>query len=222
MSHLQDKDSITALVTRPPSELKPRDISTLQASLLTSAAFIAEFMIYEQASALAMTDTPAAHRLLLDMEEQREIVCPQARFRLMTLFTSWIDAREGRFEPGETHRFDTVQSRAGDLQDRTREAAFRAAPGRFLPGAETSSIRLLKDNGFGLVTYEGQTWAWTYAAAGMGRSDLSELVAWVDDWLVKPLAGGILVGPPEVAEEVTLPEGYRFVAVELGNSGRAA
>lgn len=222
MSNLHDDNSITALVTRPPSELQPRDISTLQASLLAGAAYIAEFAIYEEASALAMTDTPAAHRMLLDMEDEREIMCPQARFRLMTLFTSWMDAREGRFEPGETHRFDTVQSRAGDLQDRTREAAFRAAPGRFLPGARTSSIRLLKDDGFGLVSHAGREWAWTYAAAGMARSDLGDLVAFVDDMRLLPLAGGILVGPPEVAEEVTLPEGWLFVAIELGNTGRAA
>lgn len=223
MNNLPEDNSITALVTRPTSELQPKDISTLQASLLTSAAFIAEFMIYEQASALAMTDTPAAHSMLLDMEEQREIMCPQARYRLMTLFTSWIDAREGRFEPGETHRFDTVQSRAGDLEDRTREAAFRAAPGRFLPGAETSSIRLFRDEGLGLVTYEGQTWAWTYAAVGMARSDMSELKAYVDDDMrLLPLAGGILVGPPEAHLEVVLPEGWIFVAIELGNTGGRA
>lgn len=219
MSNLHEDNSITALITRPPEALAPRDISTLQASLLTSAAFIAEFMIYEQASALAMTDTPAAHRMLLDMEEEREIMCPQARYRLMTLFTSWIDAREGRFEPGETHRFDTVQSRAGDLEDRTREAAFRAAPGRYLPGAATSSVRLFKAEGFGLLTYEGREWAWTYAAVGMARSDLSELVTFVGE---RGLAGGILVGPPEVEGEVVLPEGWLFVAIELGNTPRAA
>lgn len=221
MTNLPDHDSISALAARPPENLKAREISHLQAGLLASVAVLSECDVYDTAAGLMGRDPHTAHDLLLKMDEfgTAEFGYPMIRVQLMASAV----VRMKEVEAGwDTHTFDTVQNRAGGLNDQAREAAFRANPGRFLLGARTSSIRLLKDDGFGLVSHAGREWAWTYAAAGMARSDLSDLVAFVDDMRLLPLAGGILVGPPEAHLEVVLPEGWLFVAIELGNTGRAA
>lgn len=207
VSNLQDNVNISALLARRPETLKAQEISALQVGMIAGAAVLSEGQIYDEVAGLLRHDPHTANDLLLSMGDGFDDYEPAwSNIRVHLLAAACARMQE----------LDALRVGASGPDDRAREAAFRARPGRFLPGATPSTIRRLREDRFGLVTYEDQTWAWTYAAVGMARSDLSEFVAYVDDEMrLMPLAGGILVGPPEVAGEVVLPEGYRFVAVEF-------
>lgn len=219
MSNSQNNADISALLARRPETLKHSEIEALKAGLIAGAAVISEGQIYNEVAGLLRHDPHAANNLLLSMNggfDDFEPTWSDLRVHLLAVAYARIQELDAN---STTHVFDTISSHAGGLEDRAREATFRATPGQYLPGAMTSSVRLFKAEGFGIVSYEGQDWAWTYTSAGMGRSDLSKLVTFVDE---KRLLGGILVGSPEVEHEVVLPEGYLFVAIELSNGGRSA
>lgn len=214
MSNLPDHDTISALAARPPENLKAREISHLQAGLLASAAVLAECEVYDIASGLMGRNPHGAHDLLLKMDEfgNAEFGYPMIRVMLMASAVVRMKEVEAKWDA----------EKAGGPADQAREAAFRADPGKFLPGATTSPIRLLRPSGFGLVEIDGQTWPWTYVSIDYERSDIAELRTFIAEGGYEPR--GIVVGSAELADEVDLPEGWKLAVVELGGNtgGRVA
>jgi hypothetical protein len=222
VSELHHHDSIAAIIARPPEAIGPREISVLKASLIAGAAVLSEGEIYNRVARLLRSDPHAANDMLLAMDQGDDAFDP-----------AWMDLRVHLLAAAYTrmkelaaaeapHVFDTGAEKAGGPADQAREAAFRADPGKYLPGATTSAVRLLRPSGFGLVEIDGETFAWTYSALGYARSEVAELSAFIAD------AGqgyrGVIVGPAGLWSEIDLPQGWKLVAVELGgsNGGRAA
>lgn len=218
MSEPNLNPSIVALLARPSERMSGGEISQVKTHLLNACGLLSEAQLYNEAAALGKRDPKAGHALLMEQAQDPgfEPAFPAVRLALLVAFSARMDVIEA---PMETR--DLLAEVNADLPggpaDRAREAAFRRDPARFLPGAERSSISLFRAPGFGMVRISGVDTPWTYAAAGKVRSEFAELYALVEDG---KFAGGILVGPAAAEGEVSLPEGYRFVAVEL-NGGRA-
>lgn len=215
MSELHKHPNIAALIARPSEKMSGAEVYEVKRALLNSVAMLGEADLYEQAAKLGKSDPAAAHAMLIEQgdDPEFEAVFPMIRVGLLTWFAGRMDAI------AETRDMISELAAGGPI-DRAREAAFRAAPGRYLPEAERSSITLLHSPGVGMIRLGGRDLPWTYAAAGWARADLRELSRIVADG---GYAGGVLVGPPEAGEELTLPDGFRFVAVEGDmDGGRAA
>ncbi|MBI1689502.1 hypothetical protein [Methylorubrum sp. DB1722] len=209
MSEPSHDNSIHALLARPSDSLSPRDISTLQEYLLLGASVLKECQAYEYAATIGVRDPAMGHALLEEYARENELAFPQVRNALLAQFASRPDAI-----------VDTIDfAAAGGPTDRSREAAFRRDPGRWLPGATKSTVATFPGTGFGVVRYEGHDWLWTYAAAGYAASDLAELADAVRDggWF-----SGLLVGPPGIEREVVLRDGIRLVTIDTTSQGSAA
>lgn len=206
--------TINALIARPSEKMTGAEVYEVKKHLLNAVVMLGEADLYEQAAKLGKSDPAAAHAMLIEQGDDPDFepVFPMIRVGLLAWFAGRMDAI------AET-RDMISELAAGGPSDRAREAAFRAAPGRYLPGAERSAVTLLHSPGVGMIRLGGRDMPWTYAAAGWARADLRELSRIVADG---GYAGGVLVGPPEAGEELTLPEGFRFVAVDIDTTGGRA
>lgn len=220
MTEPQTDTSIEALLARPSEGLSGVEVFKIERALLNAVGVMEEAQLYETAAALGKSDPAAAHALLVEQSYDPDFdpAYPMIRVALM----AWLVGKMKASEVVETRDlYAEVQADvcAGGPQDRAREAAFRADPGRYLQGAGRSSVRLFRAPGFGMIRLDGVDLPWTYAAAGKVRSDFSELYALVEDGGYQ---GGVLVGPPEAESEIALPPGYLFLAMDLSTGGRAA
>ncbi|MCJ2074432.1 hypothetical protein MKK68_01985 [Methylobacterium sp. E-016] len=212
--------SIDALLARPPEQLSGGEVTTISAALLNAVSLLEETQLYENAVSIGKRDAKAGHALLMKQGDlpDFEPAFPMVRLGLLAWFSSRMDVIEGVVETRDLLAVVNADLPGGPA-DRAREAAFRREPGRFLPGATRSAVTLFRAPGFAMIRLDDVDLPWTYAAVGKGRSDFAELYAVVEEGGYQ---GGVLVGPAAVAEEVSLPEGYEFVAVDLSNGGRAA
>lgn len=220
MSEPNLNSTITALLARPSERMSGGEISQVKTHLLNACGLLSEAQLYDEAAALGKRDPKAANDLLLEQAQDPDFepAFPAIRLALLVSFSARMDVIEAGAETRDLYA-EVQADLPGGPADRAREAAFRRDPARFLPGAERSSVALFRAPGFGIVRLDGVDLPWTCAAAGKVRSDYSELYALVEDG---GYAGGILVGPAAAANELTLPDAYRFVTVELSNGGRAS
>lgn len=223
MTEPQLNPNISKLISLPSEKLSGGQVSQLKMHLLNACAMLGETDLYEEAAKLAKSDPRAAHDMILAQADDPDFepIFPTVRVCLLADIARRIEKAEAQQVVETRDLYAEVQAEAcaGGPADQAREAAFRRDPARFLPGATRSAVTLFRAPGFGMIRLGGQDIPWTYAAVGKVRSDFAELYALVEDG---KFAGGILVGPASAEGEVSLPDGYRFVAVELATVGGAA
>ena len=221
MSEPHVSPNISVLLAHPSEQMSGGEVAQVKRDLLNACGLLSEAELYDTAAALGKRDPAAGHALLMEQaaDPDFEAAFPMIRLALLVSFSARMDVIEAVPETRDLYVEVHAKTTAGGPTDRAREAAFHADPARFLPGAERSSVRLFRAPGFGMVCLDGTDIPWTYAAVGEVRSDYSELYALVEDG---GYAGGVLVGPEAAANELALPDGYRFVVVELPVGGRAA
>ncbi|KST61123.1 hypothetical protein AO398_00075 [Methylobacterium sp. GXS13] len=213
--------TISALLARPSELMNGGEVAQVKHHLLNACSLLSEAQLYDEAAALGKRDPKAGHALLMEQsaDPDFEPAFPAVRLALLVSFSARMDVIEAVPDGRDLAAEVRAETAAGGPADRAREAAFRADPARYLPGAGRSAITLLRAPGFGMVRLDGVDFPWTYAAVGKVRSDFAELYALVEDGR---FAGGILVGPAAAANELALPDAYRFVVVELATVGGAA
>lgn len=215
--------NISALLARPSEKMSGGEVAEVKKHLLNAVGLLGETQLYDTAAAIGKRDPKAGHALLMEQaaDPDFEPAFPAIRLALLMSFSARMDVIDAVVETRDLAAEVKAEACAGGPADQAREAAFRADPGRFLPGAGKSSVRLLHAPGFGMVRIldADVDVPWTYAAVGKVRSDFAELYALAEDGGWKC---GILVGPAAAEHEIALPASYRFVVVDLSTGGRAA
>jgi hypothetical protein len=162
MSEPHTDVSIETLIQGPPEAIKVQDIPMLQKGLIASAKALEEVAFYEQAMGWARTSAREAHEAVL----ARDVPGEDPAFPELRLATlSWIVRcleREAEATGQTVHevrylaREVEAETAARRLADRAREAAFKADPGRWLPGATRSPVTLFQPGGCWLAERDGE------------------------------------------------------------------
>ncbi len=197
--------TMDTLIARAAESIEPLGVRRLQEGLLAAAMSLAEVQAYEEA--LAMNDPVEANAMILAREEEPTFEMLRASV-LSTLYS-----RMKRREEIALKAAAEVRSLHGEVAeevaeyielDRMREASFRRDPGRYLPGATNSSVRLFDPAGCWLIDRAGEPYPWicSHAALRYAQSNL-------DDVYDRAVRNGryhvLLIGAPGLKERIVLP-----------------
>lgn len=166
---------------------------------------------------MAVEDPHAARSFLLERREEPEF--PLLRQSILSTIELRIDAANAAAR--DRLLLVTGDDAPGGKNDNAREAAFKANPGTYLPGAEVSNVRTFA-RAFWHVLIDGKLVPCDYVCRVALVSDLHDMVECLA--VNRQYERGIVIGSPETARDIAglLPPNIAFVAVALAAGGRRA